>query len=206
MPNRGGRPLLVLGAEPGERDMSAAAMRDETAFEATLNAVIIYDDRDVAVKAKAALERAAERAERALTWKVELWRLDMLNLPPTSDMALAEAAGAHLVVLGVRQMRLVPVWLLDWLEEWALRRQVEDAALALFHGGAAGPTTPAPALSKLAERHGLSYIFGDANASDEESGLFARSLHLRQVSVTSTLRRIMDEPKGDSYLHGGLNE
>jgi hypothetical protein len=186
--------------------MSVAAIRDESAFEARLNAVIIYDDRDVAAKAKAALDRAVERADRALTWSVELWRLDMLNLPPTADAALVEASAAHLVVLGVRQSRLLPVWLWEWLEEWALRRQVPDAALALFHGAAAGAGTPTPALAEFAERHGLSYIFGGSSANEADSGAFVRSLRERETSVTPTLRHLLDEPARDFYRHGGINE
>jgi len=38
--------------------MSAAAIREENVFEATINAVIIYDEFDYATKAKATLERA----------------------------------------------------------------------------------------------------------------------------------------------------
>ena len=39
--------------------MSATTIRDNHAFEATMNAVIIYDRFDFAAKAKAMLERAA---------------------------------------------------------------------------------------------------------------------------------------------------
>jgi hypothetical protein len=186
--------------------MSVAAIRDEAAFEATLNAVIIYDDRDVAAKAKAALERAVERADRALRWSVELWRLDMLNLPPTADAALGEASAAHLVVLGVRQSRLLPVWLWEWLEEWALRRQVPDAALALFHGAAAGVATPTPALAEFAERHGLSYIFGGSSAGGDDAAAFTRNLRAREIPATPMWRHLTDETPGGFYQHGGINE
>jgi hypothetical protein len=173
-----------------------------------MNAVIIYDDLDIAAKAKAALERAAYRADEASLWTVELWRLDMLVLPPTAEAALSEAAEAHLIVLGVRQAQLLPAWLLEWLEQWAVRRQVKDAALALFDGGKgdALSATRAPELFQFAERHGLSFIFGDVGPTADESAVFARSLREREVSVTSTLRHIMDEPVHDYYRGWGINE
>jgi hypothetical protein len=173
-----------------------------------MHAVIIYDDLDIAAKAKAALERAAYRAEEASLWTVELWRLDMLILPPTAEAALAEAAAAHLIVLGVRQARLLPAWLPDWLEQWAIRREVQDAALALFEGGTADTlsATPAPELSRFAERHGLGFIFGNARPTADDSAVFARSLRQRKVSAISPLRHIIDEPIHDYHRDWGLNE
>jgi hypothetical protein len=194
--------------EPMDVDLLWTMEQDELAFEATMNAVIIYDDLDIAAKAQAALERAAHRADEALLWTVELLRLDMLILPPTAEAALREAAEAHLVVLGVRQAQLLPDWLLDWLEQWATRRQIQDAALALFDGGKGDTLSapPAPELSQFAERHGLSFIFGDVGPTEDESAVFARRLREREVSVTSTLRHIMDEPTHDYYRGWGINE
>jgi hypothetical protein len=188
--------------------MSTAAFQDGHAFEAIMKAVIIYDDLDIAAKAKAALGRAVYRADEALLWAVELWRLDMLTLPPSAEAALTEAAEAHLIVLGVRHARLLPAWLLEWLEQWAVRRQVRDAALALFDGGKGDTLSVAlaPELSQFAQRHGLGFIFGDVGPAENESAVFARSLRERELSVTSTLRHIMDEPTQDYYRGWGIND
>ena len=72
--------------------MSATTIRDDSAFEATMNAVIIYDRFDFAAKAKAMLERAAHGMGEAAHWSVKPWRVDMLKLPPAAEAALAEAA------------------------------------------------------------------------------------------------------------------
>ncbi|MDE3066807.1 MAG: hypothetical protein KGJ60_04560 [Verrucomicrobiota bacterium] len=128
-----------------------------------MKAVIIYDQFDFAAKAKAMLERASDRAGDAVLWNVMPWRVDMLNLAPAAAEALMEAADAHLIVLSVRQPGHLPIWLMDWLEVWAERRRVPDAALATFGGarGGALSATAAPELSRFAERHRLSFIFSD---------------------------------------------
>lgn len=173
-----------------------------------MNAVIIYDDLHLAAKAKAALERAASRADEALRWAVEFWRLDMLILPPIAEAALAEAAAAHLIVLGVRQAQLLPAWLVDWLERWATRREVQDAALALFEGGTGNTLSaaPPPELSRLAERYGLGLVFGDVRPTADGSAVLARSLGQREVSATSALRHTVVAPSHDYHRDWGINE
>jgi len=199
---------LAPGAKHTIKDMRAAAIRDENAFEATMNAVIIYDDLNLAAKANVALERAASRADEALLWTVEFWRLGMLILPPITEAALAKAAAAHLIVLAVRQAHLLPAWLPDWLERWATRREVQDAALALFEGGAGNTLSaaPPPELSRLAERYGLGLIFGDVRATADGSAVLARSLSQREVSATSALRHAIVAPSHDYDRDWAINE
>jgi len=87
-------------------DMSAMAMPEEQAFEATMNAVIVYDDVAFASKAQAMLGQAAHRADAGLPWSLKPWRLELLILPPTAARALQDAAEAHLLVLAVRVRRI----------------------------------------------------------------------------------------------------
>jgi uncharacterized phage-like protein YoqJ len=58
--------------------MSATAIREENVLDATMNAVIIYDEFDYATKANAMLERAAHRTDETTHWSVKPWRVDML--------------------------------------------------------------------------------------------------------------------------------
>ena len=62
--------------------MNWAAIRGETAPEATLNAVLIYDDFMVAAQANEALQRPTHLSDEAMRLNVKPWRLDMLKLPP----------------------------------------------------------------------------------------------------------------------------
>jgi hydrogenase maturation factor HypF (carbamoyltransferase family) len=186
--------------------MSAKAIRDENVFDATMNAVIIYDEFDYATKANAMLERAAHRTDETTHWSVKPWRVDMLKLSPVAEAALAEAAEAHLIVLAVRQVQSLLPWLVDWLERWATCRQVQEAALAVWDGGNADTrfARATPELSQFAGRHGLSFIFDDTILTEDESAVSERSLHEREVTMPSTLGQLWDEPI--DCQHWGINE
>ena len=176
-----------------------------------MNAVIIYDEFDYAANAKAMLERAANRTDETTHWGVRLWRVDLLKLPPAAEAALAEAVEAHLIMLAVRQVHSLLPWLMDWLERWATRRQIQEAALGVF-GGTNANALSAPAtteLSRFAERHGFSFIFDAVNPVEDEAAAFARSLHERAVAMTPTLQHFLDLPMLNNIERwggGGLNE
>jgi hypothetical protein len=184
------------------KPVSATTIRDDSAFEATMNAVIIYDRFDFAAKAKAMLERAVHGTGDATHWSVKPWRVDMLNLPPAAEVALAEAAEAHLIVLALRQVQSFFPWLADWLERWATCRQVQEAGLAVWDSENAD--TPAvraaPELSQFAGRPGLSLLFDQSAPAEKESSMFASDTHERQASLTPTLQHIPEQPVRDYYL------
>jgi len=180
--------------------MNATAIRDENVFDATMNAVIIYDEFDYAAKANAMLERAAHRTDETTRWGVRLWRVDVLKLPPAAEAALAEAVEAHLIMLAVRQVQSLLPWLMDWLERWATRRQIQEAALAVWGGGKSADTRLAratPELSQFAGHHGLSLIFDDNVLVEDKSLMVASDLHKREVSLTPTFQHILEEPMRD---------
>jgi len=187
--------------------MSATAVREGNSFEATMNAVIIYDEGDYATKAKATLERAAHRTDEATHWGVRLWHADALKLPLAGEAALAEAVEAHLIMLAVRQVQSLLPWLMDWRERWATRRQFQEAALAVWDGGItdirlARATTE---LSQFAGRHGLSLILDDNALVEDKSSIFPSDLHEREVALTPTLQLILEQSER-GYQHWGLNE
>ena len=173
-----------------------------------MNAVIIYDEFDLAANSHGVLRKAANRADDASLWSIKPWRLDMLIRPPTAHAALKDAAEAHLIVLAVRSQADLSPRLLDWLEKWALCRQVEDAALAVFDGGN-GETFSAsasPTLLQFAERHGLSFIFGGVRPRDGESERFLGELHEREVAQTPTMAHILEQSRHDYYQGWSINE
>jgi len=173
-----------------------------------MNVVIIYDDYACAVKAKAMFDRAAHRANEVLRWTVKPWRLDMLARPLTAGEALTDAADAHLVVLTVRHPLSLPGWVPGWLEQWAARRQVPDAALAVWDGGN-GDTlsaSAAPDLSQFAQRHGLSFISGDAGPIEDEAAVPARRLTRRQALATPAPQPILERAPVSPASDWGINE
>jgi hypothetical protein len=125
-----------------------------------MNALIIYESFDFATEAKATLERVTRQADESMLWRVNLWRADVLKLPPAVEAALAEAMGAHLIMFAVSHVESLLQSLFDWLERWARSRQIQEAALAVWDSRNAEKRMAQvpPELSQFAQRHGLSLI------------------------------------------------
>lgn len=173
-----------------------------------MKALIIYDDFAAAAKANAMLLGASAWAEEGLQWDIKPWRMDMLAPSPAGDEALAEAAGAHLIVLAAGHARSLPAGLIEWLHQWALRRQVPDAALAIFDGDQGGrlAAESTPELTEFARHHGLSLIVEPGAVPADDSADFAADLRERAAAQTPTLLGILEQPTGDSYRDWGINE
>lgn len=142
----------------------AKGISDRNTLKQFMKAIILYDLFVLATKANAMLYRAAHRADLTLYWEVTPWQVDLLHRSLTAEVAFKDAQEAQLLVLAVHDQATLPAWLLDWLEHWAQQRLVKDAALAVFDGSGNGDALSvfaAPALSQLAQRHGLSFIFSD---------------------------------------------
>jgi len=186
--------------------MTGTVIRDGTVFDEKFSAVIIYDKSDFAKEAKAMLERVAKRTDESARWNVKPWRAGLLKDSPTAEAALMEAAEAQLVLLAVRQVQSILPWLVDWLERWATCRRVPEAALGVWD---CGNTDIAFArtvreFSHFTGRHGLSLIFDDNQPVDDQSSMFVSDLREREVSLTSTIHQIMEEPL-HNHLHWGVD-
>lgn len=189
-------------------DRSAIAIPGVPCEETIMNAVIVYDNVDLASKAQVMLGRAAHRADADLAWTVKPWRIELLLLPPASVRALEDAAEAHLIVLAVRRPAEPSPRLLDWLEQWARCRLVQDAALALFDGGNddVRSGTAAPELAQFAQRYGLSFLFGDVRPAEEASALLVPSLAARAPARTAALAGVVERSRPFRYRLWGINE
>jgi hypothetical protein len=169
-----------------------------------MKAVILYDECEFAKKAQAKLVRA----DGTTQWSVKPWRIHLLAVAGIADAALLDAADAHLIVLDMGHAAELSPRLLEWLEQWAQRRQIQNAVVAVFDRGnhGTGPAIAPPELSGFAERHGLSLMVGDMGPAEVESAVFVRKLQERELAVTPTLQRIMAEPVQDYYRGWGINE
>jgi hypothetical protein len=187
--------------------MDPSIIEEENGFEPGLYAVIIYDDLDCAAKANVLFQRAAHRADESPPWTVKPWRLDLLKRPLTAGVALADAAGAHLVLFSVRHAASLPAWVFDWLEQWAERRRERDVALAVLDGGYGATlfTSAVPELFEFAERQGLSFIFGDAGRVGDDLPVLVRDLHEREAAPTPLMKSMREcaplVPAGEWNIH-----
>jgi hypothetical protein len=101
-----------------------------------------------------------------------------------------------LIVFVLRESRSVPASLVNWLETWSGRRQVPEAALALWEGANddAFPARATGDLSQFADRHGLSFIFDVGKPVDDIAAMSARDPHERELALTPTIPSILDQP------------
>jgi hypothetical protein len=190
------------------KQMETTLRQNEPAAEATMKAVILYDDFVIAAKVNALLRSAAGRHDETAHWTVRPWRLDLLTLSSTADEAWADVLDAHLIVLAAHEPELLTAGLMDWLEAWAGHRQIQAAAVAVFGGANTRPLSAqtVPQLSRFAERHGLSFIF-DAGAEVPDGPTpYAHDLHERAMAMTPTMMELLDGPDHFSPRHWGINE
>ena len=151
-----------------------------------MKAFIIYDDFAGAAKATTALRQSAFSANVSAEWHIKPWRTDVLRYPSAGNEALIEAADADLIVFVGSRASSLPTWLEEWLRCWVIRRDVEDAALAVLYDESAGVlvTPDAPQLSQFAERHGLSFISENQTTPEDQTLPFPRALSVHKWPVS----------------------
>lgn len=147
------------------------AVQNQSGFQHNMEAVIIYDDLDVASRAIARLDDGSHGGDEITRWGLKWWRFEVLKAQPAAERALTESRDAHLIVLAVHDQAEISPALLCWLENWAVRRTVQDAALAVFDGASSNTLSLAasPELSAFAVRHELSLIVDEGGSSQESS-------------------------------------
>jgi hypothetical protein len=185
--------------------MHAVVAREKSLLAPTLKAAVIYDDFDFAARTAALLERAAIRSDEVMQWDVKPWRLDLLKPSALAEAALAETADADLIVVALSKTHLPPDLLLDWLERWAARREIQDAALmVLCPEETAGPTSSWDRLKEFATERGLLFVGSRRVPEEGDSTDFVHQLWRRKQHVTPTLSWSADPPR--PLRHWGINE
>jgi hypothetical protein len=179
-----------------------------TPQDLAMKALIIYKDSEAAVKVNAALQHAIQCPDIRVEWNIRPWRVDMLQFLPAAAEALADATDAHLIVFAGDCARPSFHWLQDWLEQWALHRQIQTAALAVFDTGGADKLSRSTAfeLYQFAKRHGLSIIFDDPSVA-EHGALFSTGFLLDTAqSKPLILPQPSDRKAYDRNRGWGINE
>jgi len=185
--------------------MDISVAREKRLLELMPKAAVIYDDFDYAARAAALLDRAAIRTDEALRWDIKPWRLDLLKPSALGDAALAETIDADLIVVALSEIHLLPDTLLEWLEHWAERRQIKNAALmALCPEEAAGPRSPWARLKEFAEWHGLPFLGCRNLGEDGDSMDFVHRMWQRKPPVVPELPWSTGQPR--TPRHWGINE
>ena len=178
-----------------------------------MKALIIYRNLASAAKVHSALQRAAQHADASVQWVIRPWRMNLLKFPPAAAEALADAADAHLIVFAGGIKQSLPFWLQPWLEHWAQRRQIGNAALAVFSEGIADALSISATqeLLNFATRHGLDFIFDDRAtvtlSSSEDRSLSNEScLQEWKLALSPILPQTLDTKLRDAYRGWGITE
>ncbi len=188
--------------------MNVIAIRDESLFEMTLKATVIYDDFDFATRAAALLERVAVRVHEAMKWDVKPWRLDVLKQSSLAEAAVAEAADADLIVFALSRTPSPPAELKVWLEHWKTRRQIEDAAVMVLSPAEHTAATPLwLELKQFAGRYGLAFLSSHDVRENGDSMQFVHQLWQRRQPTGPMLELLAGPPPPPRPpRHWGINE
>jgi hypothetical protein len=173
-----------------------------------MKALVIYDDLAVAAEANAKLQRATHHPNAAVHWNLRPWPLDMLESRPTADEALIDAADAHLIVLAIRRTPSIPLWLIEWLKQWAARRQTPDAALAVIGDGYAKASLAQVTveLSRFARQYGLTVICDKHGETNDQPAFLDPDLNERKSPVFPASGDFGNAPNHGANRNWGLNE
>jgi len=185
--------------------MNAVIAREKYLRDPTLKAAIIYEDFEFAARTAALLERAAARSDEVMGWDIKPWRLDLLNSSSLAEAALAETADADLVVVALSKTHLLPEALLGWLDRWAERRQIRDAALMILcPEETAGPMSSWSRLKELADWRGLLFLDSRHLSEGQEAMDIVHHLGQGTRPVNPAISWAADPPQ--SPRHWGINE
>jgi len=151
------------------RAVKSNAMQQDPTSESAVKAVVLYGEFESGIRARALLSRVAQHAGCEERLRSDYWRFDILSRPAVARESLAHAEDADIVLLVSGETSNPPAWLLEWLEAWAVNRQVRDAVLAAWCRGH-GRSEPMPEgvapLRELARRHGLEWLCAEEAGRD----------------------------------------
>ena len=154
--------------------MSAVAVQNNNTSDTVLRAVIIYDDFDAAIRATALLERVAARTDEVLKWDIKPWKFDVLRQPSLAALTGAVAANADLVVLALRRANPIPAELLAWLNNWAQKRRIQDAAVLALPSEENTSEDGRNELKTFAKGQGLVFLDRNSVGAQENGPTFGR--------------------------------
>jgi hypothetical protein len=143
----------------------------------TLDAAMIYEDLSTGLRAKDVFECATHRFPRAPSFKLAIWRFDVLREASLRETALNEASEAVIVLVSAHGRRDLPKAVMVWFTQWFERKSDEPRALIVSLDDASrGSDSAARMISWLQAGGGATDVavfphFGDAPRSEGDSAM-----------------------------------
>ncbi len=170
--------------------------------------IIVYEDFHSGLRAMQLYERLTKQLAHECRFPLNLWKCDILGIPPVAEFAADAAASADLVMISLDLDAKIPAKLKTWIETWAGRRIPMDAALvALFNRESrpiGGFSSASAYLCDGASRGGMKFL---AEAEELSGASEQPSVELVEPPIrksVSTLETMASER--NAYAHWGLNE
>ena len=174
-----------------------------------LDVLVVYEDLGTGLRARRALDQAAQRLEVEADFHVHLWKFELLRDPALFGQALTEAAKADIVFISAHGHAELPPSVSLWLRQSLTRKAGEPCALVVSLDTDARETPNAnrtlEAVELAACQAGAEVFLHLGDAPTEwESALdeIRRRAELRTVVLDDLLHRA-DLP---GYRHWGINE
>jgi hypothetical protein len=173
-----------------------------------MKSIIICDDLAFVAKAKATLQRVGCHPDVGACWTIKNWPATSLNQAATAKQNLLDAADAHLLVIVAPHAQAFSSQLLEWLEQWAELRQIQDAALAVINDGndADFTKTVTHELTVLVQKHGLNFIIDETPVAREPTKLGVPLTHAPELPPALKRTRFEHAATLDSFRRYGINE
>ena len=173
-----------------------------------IGVIIVYEDFHCGLRAMQLYERLTKSFAHDCRFQLNLWKCDILGLPPVAEFAADAAASADLVMISLDRDAKISSKLKTWIEEWAARKTSTDVALVVLVNRAGdspgGLNSAGGYLRDVARRGGMKFFADSAETScDAEENLVEGEPHPVRKSV-SPLETMAYER--NAYAHWGLNE
>jgi hypothetical protein len=174
-----------------------------------MKSVILYDDLAFFSNASASLQRVGRRTDVDAGWAIVGWPIHSLEQSATRERSLVGAVDAHLIVIPDRLVHAFPFHLRKWLEQWAVRRQIQDAAVAVIGDSlhASHLKELSPELTVLVQKHGLNFITDESSAAgNAATSLIVSFSQEKKLPLPVAIAGFPYAATRDSFQGFGINE
>lgn len=189
---------------------TATAFSNHSAQSGTLvlKAVIIYDNLAFVAQTSTTLQRVGRQTNANVRWRLVRVSVNTLNKAAVvQERSLAEALDAQLIVIPIHYACNLPDHLRDWLDHWALLREIQDSALAAVDNGVHDFTCAVSSeLTLLVQKHGLNLIVDERSVTKTTTKLTDRLTHNHELPRSLRLRRANHMATRNLFRSFGINE
>lgn len=171
------------------------------------NVVIAYEDFETGKQAKQIYDFLVEHLGSGCPFANQMWKFDILNLPPLHEVAVRDARRADIVIVSTRSGRL-PARVRAWLQAWLAAPCNTVALVGLCGGPREEAAQTREYLAGIARQGNLEFfahpeaeppMAADAEVSSPPGGLRVRRRNLRRVP---RLHGFIEPRHGDASSSG----